>query len=747
MATALDRLVHRPLSLVVVAVTALGGLLGAQAAAAPSAAAASGAHLSVSATASPTAVSRVGQDVAYTVVVRNAGDVTLRDLVVRDPAAGLSALVCSPVALGGQVAPGASTTCRASRTTTVEDLRRSSLTDTLKATAATSTQAVNAAVTVSVPVRTSGPVATDDTAPAVEHGPDVLLPGATNDQSGVVGGAPLDPSRTVFVDAPADVDGGKRWTTPEGTWTILPDGSVRFRIGEQVDSSQTGEVAYRVYDTAGRSAVGHLRVPVRRGPYPAFTTVDTPQGQAVTVDVLGRDDPGQDPDGSASTFDRSSLRVANVQGSLLASYPPDQKSATVYGEGTYVIGSDARVTFTPVDSFWGAAPTLVYTARSTAGATMTGTLKVEVDRNRPIPPPTTSGPVASDDAVVTTRQLGVQLPAQTNDFGGSKGLVGTPVFPTDQLGQLPGTSEVRRDGKELYVPRQGVYDVFGDDPQVWFNPARGGYTGAMSPVVYEITDAAGVTSRAQLRVTVLPGPTEKPEYVGTRQNQSVTVDVYGDDDPGTDPTGQTPPPVYDRTELTAVGVPNGSSTSPDDHRLTVPGQGVYTVNPGNGSITFDPETGFTGVASEITFGVYYLVQRPQLPPETVGLASTLRVTVRADTPVARADTVTSTAGKPVVARVLGNDAAGSSATPLVPSSVRLRLTGGLPAGSVLYGDAKTLVVPPGRAGTGGAEFLVSGRGEITVVPTGSGPPPPLTVGYQVADANGTTARSTLAVGA
>ena len=84
------------------------------------------------------------------------------------------------------------------------------------------------------------------------------------------------------------------------------------------------------------------------------------------------------------------------------------------------------------------------------------------------------------------------------------------------------------------------------------------------------------------------------------------------------------------------------------------------------------------------------------------------------------------------------------------SSVRLRLGPGLPAGAVLYGDAKSLVVPqrpqaPPDAARGGLVFLVSGQGEITAVPVGAVPAGEVTVGYQVSDAKGRTTRSTVTV--
>ena len=111
----------------------------------------------------------------------------------------------------------------------------------------------------------------------------------------------------------------------------------------------------------------------------------------------------------------------------------------------------------------------------------------------------------------------------------------------------------------------------------------------------------------------------------------------------------------------------------------------------------------------------------------------------AGSPVARPDTASTTVGQPVVVDVLANDSAASPGVPLVGSSVRLRTTPGLPAGSVLWGDAKTLVMP------GRGTFLVSGTGQVTFVPQGTTTGPVPTVGYQVADAAGTTARSSLAV--
>ena len=60
--------------------------------------------------------------------------------------------------------------------------------------------------------------------------------------------------------------------------------------------------------------------------------------------------------------------------------------------------------------------------------------------------------------------------------------------------------------------------------------------------------------------------------------------------------------------------------------------------------------------------------------------------------------------------------------------------------------AESVVTPPAAEPlVAGAAFLVSGRGEVTVVPLTDAPSDPITVGYQVADADGRTSRSTLTV--
>ena len=87
--------------------------------------------IAITKAASPNNVINAGQVVAYTFVVTNTGNVTLTGLAVSDPLVGLSAIVC-PVSV---LAPGTSTTCAATYTTTQADVDLGSIPNTAGVTA------------------------------------------------------------------------------------------------------------------------------------------------------------------------------------------------------------------------------------------------------------------------------------------------------------------------------------------------------------------------------------------------------------------------------------------------------------------------------------------------------------------------------------------------------------------------------------------------------------------------------------
>ena len=255
---------------------------------------------------------------------------------------------------------------------------------------------------------------------------------------------------------------------------------------------------------------------------------------------------------------------------------------------------------------------------------------------------------------------------------------------------------------------------------------------------YTVVDRSGAAAEGTLQVTVRRGAATRDDTARTPRGVPITVDVVANDDPGLNADGTRASFDRGNVRLGTGDLPPGSTHSIEGDQATVPGQGSWVVQPATGTITFTPDPGFVGTAT-IRYTVYAVADIGAVAQQGQYLDGELQVVVDPVTPTARPDTASTTVGHPVVVAVLRNDAAGDARVPLVGSSVRLRTAPGLPAGSVLSGDAKQLVV----AGRG--TFLVAGDGEITFVPLGTSTGAVPAVGYSVADANGTTARSTVTV--
>ncbi|MEM6386230.1 MAG: OmpA family protein [Pseudomonadota bacterium] len=81
-------------------------------------------------------------------------------------------------------------------------------------------------------------------------------------------------------------------------------------------------------------------------------------------------------------------------------------------------------------------------------------------------------------------------------------------------------------------------------------------------------------------------PVASNDVISTPTNGPVSVNPLTNDGGTTlDPT---------TVVLTGTGAPAGSTLAPDGKTLTVPGEGVWTVDPASGVVTFTSEAGFTG---------------------------------------------------------------------------------------------------------------------------------------------------------
>lgn len=425
-----------------------------------------------------------------------------------------------------------------------------------------------------VTVTADPPVATDDSRTTPYDTP-VDLP-ATGNDSPSDPGTPLVAGATVFTSAAA-TNGGKTLQTPEGTWQVNPDGTVTFTPVDGYTGT-TPPVEYRITDTAGGTDTADLVVTVRPGPEAGPDDDTTPQNTDVTVDPLTNDTPGPQADGSAGSWDETS--VVFPSGPNPGTVSDGGRTLTVPGEGTYTIDpATGEVTFDPEPQFTGVATPVTYEVTDGNGNPARSTITITV---APIVP------VATDDDASTPYDTPVTLPAVTNDDAGDPS---APLVPGDTVFTSP---EATDGGTKLVTP-EGTWQV-NPDGTVTFTPAPG-YVGTTPPVEYEITDANGSTDTALLTVTVRPGPVAQPDTGTTPHDTPITRPLLPNDTPGPRADGTPGSWVPSTVVFTSPDATDGGRT------LNVPGQGVYTIDPATGQVTFVPAPGFTGQATPVGYQV------------------------------------------------------------------------------------------------------------------------------------------------
>lgn len=679
---------------------------------------------------SPTSFGAIGDELFYTFVATNDDNAGLADFRLADPMPGLGAITCAPVALGGVLPAGGSTTCTATYTVTSGDVRSGSAkSNTARMTTdprAGSTRVSSATSSVTAANAVAPLVANDDAA-GTAYATAVTLPASADDADG---SSPVVATSTTLTSAAATA-GGTLLTTAEGDWEVLADGRVRFTPGAGWSGTTAG-VTYEVTDENGFTDTATLTVTVRPGPAAVADTASTAQDVDVVVDLLGDDTPGRRADGTDGSWVLASveLRVTSglPSGSTLSL---DRRTLTVPGQGTYTVRPDGAVAFDPEPSFTGPASPVTYEVVDQAGNPASSTLTLTV---RAI------APTATDDTANTPFGTAVTLPAVRDDAPGTDDngtpgdvsddvtpalVPGATVFPA--TGQPTGAS-VSPDGRTLDVVGQGTW-ALQVDGSVRFTPT-GGYAGTTDPVTYRIEDVNGTRDTATLTVTVRPGPSAVDDTGATPQNVDVSVDVLDGDTPGrrADGSGGSWDVGSVALRLTP-SLPAGSTVSLDGRTLTVRGQGVHTVQP-DGSVVFDPEPTFSGVASPVTYAV--------TDSQGNTATATVTITVTGIAPAAEDDGAVTRYGRPVVLEGLTDDSAGAPSAPLVPGATVLP-PAGQPAGAVSSPDGRTLTVP--REGA----WVVLGDGTVRFTPADgfSGATSPVV--YRIEDANGTHDTATLSV--
>ncbi|MFB2121502.1 gliding motility-associated C-terminal domain-containing protein, partial [Parapedobacter sp. 2B3] len=225
-----------------------------------------------------------------------------------------------------------------------------------------------------------------------------------------------------------------------------------------------------------------IEVPGVFGPLANADAASTERGNPVTINVVSNDNAG-----SASIVPQTVRLVEPGTGNEVT-------TVTIEGEGTYTVGADGAVTFTPDAEYVGNS-TITYTVKDENGlVSNAATITVTVEGVA-----AEIAPTAANDQATTRYGQPVAITALANDQPGSSPIVPSTVRLIDEAGNRATTITIPGEGRYT-VDAQGV---------VTFEPANG-FTGN-STVRYEVADENGLVSNtATITVAVEARPFKIP---------------------------------------------------------------------------------------------------------------------------------------------------------------------------------------------------------------------------------------------
>ncbi|WP_175057121.1 GEVED domain-containing protein [Streptococcus salivarius] len=348
-------------------------------------------------------------------------------------------------------------------------------------------------------------------------------------------------------DVPATFDDGTTTKAVEGvgTYTVATDGTVTF-IPEKSFVGEAPAVTVVREDKNGTKASATYT--------PKVTPVTPTAAPTTSTDIQGATQTGK------PKFTEGDSRVP-MNDDVPATFDDGSTTKTVEGVGTYTVAADGTVTFVPEKSFVGTAPAVTVVREDVNGKKASATYTPTVT---PVTP--TAEPATSTD---------IQGQIQT---GKPSFMPGNPSVPMDDA--VPATFE---DGSTTKtIPGEGTYTV-SPDGTVTFVPEKS-FVGTAPAVTVVREDVNGKKASATYTPTVTPvTPTaESVTSIGNKGQTQTGKPVFTEGDSRVPMNNQVPATFED-----------GSTTK------TIAGVGTYTVA-ADGTVTFTPETEFTGTAPAVT---------------------------------------------------------------------------------------------------------------------------------------------------
>ncbi len=580
--------------------------------------------LNISKVASPESYSAIGDQISYTIIVSNTGNVTLTGVSIEDPLTGMNETISS-------LAPGASRTFNETYLVTVAGITAGKITNTVNVAGLAPDNSTVSASAIAEVTALSPPVANDDTSADHNSGDIVVVEILANDLLHDLSVA-LPILVTVDINLQAQgvqdelvVAGTGRWKYNSATGTLTFTPVPGF-------TTDPDPIEYQLTEKlTGLSDEAFVAIDYNEGEPFAINDNSTGHqpGSQVTLNILSND---RLSDGSPAT-------TATVTIDLNPQAEGIQAEFVSTGEGTWNYNSlTGEVTFVPQAGFTTDPTPLIYNLTEIlTGEDDQATITIGYEEQPP---------VAADD-VSTENNPGDSV--SINILMNDKLSDGTDVVPG--LVQVDLNDAVSGIQNEMIVPGQGRWVYVSGTGLLTFIP-ESGFTVDPDLLQYQlIEEHTGLGSKATVTIQynrLAPVATDDVSN-GNNQGDIVTIPILSNDRLS---NGAEALPA-----LVTVDIDNENQGIQAE--LEVEGEGKWSYNAVNGILTFTPEEGFSSNPSPLA---YTLIEN--LTELSAG--ANVLVNYNAEAPAAFDDTSNGNPqGEPVDVSILANDkmSDGSAATP------------------------------------------------------------------------------------
>jgi CshA-type fibril repeat protein len=486
----------------------------------------------------------------------------------------------------------------------------------------------------------------------------------------------------------------------EGTYTVNANRTVTFDPLPTFSGTATS-VRYQAVDGLGQY-VNATITPSVTPPAPPVAVNDTSTDFLNVVQTKNplSNDTTADP---IITLDPTSVRLCGT-GETAPACTATSVSVT---NGSYAVDTTTGViSFTPDTNWSGTAPAVTYQVTDSTNQKTSATYTPTV-----YPKPTASNDTSS--GAYDTNQ--VISPFANDGFADSAPVVASTL-------KLCGSTETPNSCTQtsLTIAGEGTYTVNANGT-VTFDPLPT-FRGTATAVTYQARDTLGQYVDATITPTVA-APTAP---VATAQTLSVLRNGTATYTSITGTSGLATGTQLQTTGATATCLYVPATTTCDaDNVISIAGEGVFTLNPATGVVTFVADG--NAVAGSQTIISYRVT-------DITGQTATSTLTpVVPPAPAAVADTSAGNYDTNQTLNILSNDTPGDASAPLVASTVKLCASGQLP------NNCNATTVSVANQGT----YTVNSDGSVTFdpLPTFSGTATAVT--YQVADSLGQVTSATI----